>query len=74
MVEEYVKTVNSAQSYYKCNLCCVHGKTDAMLNHLISKKHTEKYIVSNLYESDSVDVLAPVVGFLVCFIIDFFVF
>ncbi|XP_068247096.1 uncharacterized protein [Palaemon carinicauda] len=46
MVEEYRKSLRHDDPYYKCNLCAAHGKTDAMLNHLISKKHTEKYIKS----------------------------
>jgi len=45
LVEEYRK--NKYEVYYKCNLCGMHGKKSDIYSHLNSKKHTERYIVSN---------------------------
>ncbi|XP_064092901.1 uncharacterized protein LOC135205737 isoform X2 [Macrobrachium nipponense] len=42
MVEEYIN--RRGNQYYKCMLCAAHGKLDMMYQHLIGKKHTEKYI------------------------------
>ncbi|XP_066970581.1 uncharacterized protein [Macrobrachium rosenbergii] len=44
MVEEYIN--RRGNQYYKCILCGAHGKIDMMYQHLIGKKHTEKYIRS----------------------------
>ncbi|XP_066953698.1 uncharacterized protein [Macrobrachium rosenbergii] len=43
MVEGYRRNPRD-EPYYRCNLCLAHGQTPGVFNHIIGKKHTEKYI------------------------------